>query len=581
MEGKFYSAERNVQILISLLKAHGVKKVIASPGTTNVTLVASLMQDPYFELYSSVDERSAAYIACGLSAESGEPVMLSCTGATASRNYAPGLTEAFYRKLPILAVTSTQDASRIGHLRAQVIDRRSQFNDLVILSEQIPVVKDAQDEWNVNLRLNRAILELRHRGGGPVHINLTTTYSPDFSVKELPLARVIRRITQNDELPALPQGRTAIFVGNHKKFTDSETKAIDRFCAAHDAVVFCDQTSGYYGKYRVQFAIAINQVNMVSDLRFLDTLIHIGEVSGDSATQQLKAKRVWRVNEDGELRDTFQKLEYVFEMPEEVFFNKYSEGNKEDHCDYLESCNVVLNEVRSNIPDLPLSNTWIAMQTAHRIPKNSILHLSILNSLRNWNMFEVDNSTVRSSNTGGFGIDGLISSLIGASLNDKNKICFLMIGDLAFFYDMNALGNRHVGNNIRILLVNNGKGTEFRNFDHPGAAFGDEADLYIAAGGHYGNKSRNLVKHYAQDLGFDYMMADSKESFLTQIDAFVKPELTSKSIIFEVFTTNEDESDALKAIYASLSDSTGKMRNMVRNVFGQKGVDLAKKIIKR
>lgn len=579
MEGKFYSAESNVQILISLLKAHGIKKVIASPGATNVTLVASLMQDPYFELYSSVDERSAAYIACGLSAESGEPVMLSCTGATASRNYAPGLTEAFYRKLPILAVTSTQDASRIGHLRAQVIDRRNQFNDLVNLSEQIPVVKDAQDEWNVNLRINRALLELKHRGGGPVHINLTTTYSPDFSVKELPSVRVIRRITQNDEFPSLPQGRTAIFVGNHKKFTDSETKAIDKFCAAHNAVVFCDQTSGYYGKYRVQFAIAINQVNMVSDLRFLDTLIHLGEVSGDSATQQLRSKRVWRVNEDGELRDTFQKLEYVFEMPEEVFFNNYSVDNDEEHCEYLESCNAVLNEVRANIPELPLSNTWIAMQTAHRIPKNSILHLSILNSLRNWNMFEVDNSTVRSSNTGGFGIDGLISSLIGASLNDKNKLCFLVIGDLAFFYDMNALGNRHVGKNIRILLVNNGKGTEFRNFDHPGAVFGDETDLYIAAGGHYGNKSRDLVKHYSQDLGFDYMMADSKESFLAQIDAFVKPELTSKPIIFEVFTTNEDESDALKAIYASFSDSTGKMRNMVRNVFGQKGVDLAKKII--
>ena len=579
MEGKFYSAERNVQILISLLKAHGIKKVIASPGATNVTLVASLMQDTFFELYSSVDERSAAYIACGLSAESGEPVMLSCTGATASRNYAPGLTEAFYRKLPILAVTSTQDASRIGHLRAQVIDRRSQFNDLVNLSEQIPIVKDAQDEWNVNLRINRALLELKHRGGGPVHINLTTSYSPDFSVKELPSVRVIRRITQNDEFPELPKGRTAIFVGNHKKFTESETIAIDKFCAVHDAVVFCDQTSGYYGKYRVQFAIAINQVNMVSDLRFVDTLIHLGEVSGDSATQQLRAKRVWRVNEDGELRDTFQKLEYVFEMPEEVFFNYFSEGNDEEHFEYLENCNSVLNEVRANIPELPLSNTWIAMQTAHRIPKNSILHLSILNSLRNWNMFDVDNSTVRSSNTGGFGIDGPISSLIGASLNDKNKLCFLVIGDLAFFYDMNALGNRHVDNNIRILLINNGKGTEFRNFDHPGAAFGDEADLYIAAGGHYGNKSRELVKHYAQDLGFEYMTADSKETFLSQIDEFVKPELTSKPMIFEVFTTNEDESNALKAIYASLSDSTGKMRNMVRNVFGQKGVDLAKKII--
>lgn len=52
---------------------------------------------------------------------------------------------------------------------------------------------------------------------------------------------------------------------------------------------------------------------------------------------------------------------------------------------------------------------------------------------------------------------------------------------MAFFYDMNVLGNRHVGRNVRILLVNNGKGTEFRNYMHPGAAFGEAADDYIAA----------------------------------------------------------------------------------------------------
>ena len=90
MDGKYYTNERSQQIVIALLKAHGIRKVVASPGTTNITLVGSMQQDPYFEMYSSVDERSAAYIACGLAAESGEPVVLSCTGATASRNYLPG-----------------------------------------------------------------------------------------------------------------------------------------------------------------------------------------------------------------------------------------------------------------------------------------------------------------------------------------------------------------------------------------------------------------------------------------------------------------------------------------------------------
>ena len=201
MNQKYYTAERSVQILISLLKQHGIKRIVASPGTTNLTFVASIMQDSWFEMYSSVDERSAAYMACGMAAESGEVVVLSCTGATASRNYVSGLTEAYYRKLPILAVTSTQDINRIGHLIPQVIDRRVVQNDIVLLSEHVPVTFNDADEWSNTVKINRALLELRHRGGGPVHINLTTIYSRDFSIKNLPQARLIRRICLGEEFP--------------------------------------------------------------------------------------------------------------------------------------------------------------------------------------------------------------------------------------------------------------------------------------------------------------------------------------------------------------------------------------------
>ena len=280
MKEKYYTSERSIQILISLLKAHNIKKCVLSPGTTNITLVGSLQQDPWFECYSSVDERSAAYIACGLAAESGEPVMLSCTGATASRNYLPGLTEAYYRKLPVLAVTSTQDISRIGHHIAQVIDRRVMQNDVALLSEYIPVTDNDTKEWSNTVKINRALLELRHRGGGPVHLNVETTYSRDFSVKELPQARVIRRVMPQDAFPEIPQGRVAVMIGSHQKFTDAETQALDTFCATHDAVVFGDHTSGYKGKYRVPVSILASQERDYCSLTDMDLLIHIGEVSG-------------------------------------------------------------------------------------------------------------------------------------------------------------------------------------------------------------------------------------------------------------------------------------------------------------
>ena len=129
-----YTDEENIQILISLLKAHNIKRCILSPGTSCISIVGSIQNDDYFIKYSCVDERSACYMACGLAAESKEPVALVCTGATASRNYIPGLTEAYYRKLPIIAITASQHFGRIGQNIPQIIDRSKELNDIVKLS---------------------------------------------------------------------------------------------------------------------------------------------------------------------------------------------------------------------------------------------------------------------------------------------------------------------------------------------------------------------------------------------------------------------------------------------------------------
>lgn len=588
METKYYTVERGQQILVSLLKQHGIRKVIASPGTTNITFVASVMSDPFFEIYSSVDERSAAYMAVGMAEETGEAIVLTCTGATASRNYIPGLTEAYYRKLPVLAVTATQNENRIGHLIPQVIDRSQQPKDCCVHSEHVLVPRDTNDEWDATIRLNRALLALTHRGGGPVHINLSTNYSRDFSVKELPVARCIRRYIPDDELPVLPKGRIGILVGNHRPWSDSLAEAVDRFCEAYGAVVFCEHASNYTGPYRVYNAILNQQSLYKKDSFRTDVLIHIGEVSGYGNGAGGHAVEVWRVNEDGELRDPYHKLTKVFEMKEETFFRRYAalaDERTEQKLvgkTWLEQCRVEYQKLQAIIPDLPFSNIWVAQQTAHRLPEGCVLHLGILNSLRAWEMFDVPTSVQGSGfvNTGGFGIDGCMSSMIGGAIARPDQLHFLVIGDLAFFYDLNSLGNRHVGNNLRILLINNGKGTEFRNYSHPAAQFGEDADKYMAAAGHYGNKSLQLVRHFAEDLGYEYMQASCKEEYMGHLERFLTPELTEKSILFEVFTNNEDESDALKLMSTLIEDSMMKIKQDLKSMMSQPVKNLLKKVVK-
>lgn len=576
-----YTDEKNTQIVLGLLKAHGIRKVVASPGATNIRLVASMQQDEWFEMYSSVDERSAAYIACGLAAQSGEPVVLSCTGATASRNYMPGLTEAFYRKLPVLAITSTQHTGRVGQNVAQVLDRTVQPKDIVKLSVQLPTCHTEEDEWACNVHANRAMLELRRNGGGPVHINLETTYSMNYTITVLPEVHPIYRIEYKDEMPSLPQGRIGIFVGAHRKWTEELTSVVDRFCELYNAVVLCDQTSNYRGKFRVLCNLVTYQQEYNAPCNNLDLLIHIGEVSG--AYPYLKSKAEWRVHPDGEIRDTFKHLKYVFEMEELEFFKRYDRQKIENQGDsYLYSWKEADREIRSQLKELPFSNLWIAQHTASKLPADSILHLGILNSLRSWNFFETPESVNVSCNTGGFGIDGIVSSAIGAALGSPEKTVFCVLGDLAFFYDMNSIGNRHVGKNLRILLINNGRGTEFRNYDHYGAQFGDDADAFIAAAGHYGAKSKDLVRHYASDLGFTYLSASSKEEYLEKLPIFLSDKDAERPIVFEAFTDSEDESNALKLLrrikYPESSKRKDSVKGVVKSLVGENGYNVIKKI---
>lgn len=570
----YYSKDKNICLVLDLLKAHGVKKVIASPGATNTSIVASMQADGWFEMYSSVDERSAAYMACGLAEESGEPVVISCTGATASRNYFPGLTEAYYRKLPVVCITSSQNSAFIGHLYQQLTDRSAYPNDLFVAGEQIQWIKDNMDYWDCENKINKVLLACKRNGGGPVHLNVQNNMFAIEGVDQTK-CRIIARYTSEDELPQLPSGKIGIFISSHRKFTREETEIIDAFCAVYDAAVFCEKTSGYYGRYRVDFAIAGLQKQHKFKEANLNLLIHIGDMTADyQTTGALNAPLVWRVSEDGEIRVKFKHLEAVFQMKEKTFFSYYAKNVNDKKTTFVEQCRAVCDSIRENIPELPLSNVWCAKTLAPIMPADSVVHLGILNSYRSWNLFVLPPTVHTMSNVGGFGIDGCTSTLIGASLSNPHKIHFLVTGDLAFFYDLNAIGNRHIGNNVRILLINNGVGGEFKIWGRANKPI--NVDSYIAAGGHFANKSKDLVRHLAQDLGFKYLSASTKEEFLNVVPDFTNPMITEKPIILEVFEDVENQDKALQLIQnivaGNVKDQICAANNMIGKIMKKIGI---------
>ena len=557
-----YTDNRNQQILIALLKAYGIKKVIASPGGTNPALVLSMQGDGFFEMYSCVDERSAAYMACGLSEESSEPVVICCTGATASRNYMPALTEAYYRKIPLVSITCSRPNYVVGHLMPQVTNRNVYPADILVDGENLQVIKKDDDRWDCEYKINKALLALKRHGGGPVHFNVETI-TQYCNAPSLPEVHKIERITQNDVFPIVKGKRVGIFIGSHRSMSCDLQDKIDRFCEMYNSVVFCDHTSGYHGKYNIPYSLIGTQHNHKYNLCNVELLIHMGEPSGDYLTMDnLRSNHVWRLSEDGEIRIRFNALDYVFEMSDDTFFDNYIENGDLINIGFWQECNDVYQYLYNSIPDLPLSLIYIAHTLAPQMPANCVVHFAIINALRSWNFFRTDATIRTNCNVGGFGIDGCTSTLIGASLVDSTKLYFLFTGDLAFFYDLNSLGNRHIGSNVRILLLNDGKGAEFCHFMLP--KYDVDRESFMAGGGHFGNQSKVLIKDYSENLGFEYMQATTKEEFLSQYKHFINPEITDKPMLFEVFTSVEGQSDAWRCL-CNLAEATTQERilNMV------------------
>ena len=161
-------------------------------------------------------------------------------------------------------------------------------------------------------------------------------------------------------------------------------------------------------------------------------------------------------------------------------------------------------------------------------------------------------------NHGGFGIDGNMSSLVGASLMHPERLFFGAVGDLSFFYDINILGNRHIGNNVRILLINNGLGAEFHLFKQLNLTYVNGIEKYLSAGGHFGRKSPDVVKHLATDLGFEYISAtfSMNLSLLSIIPSISHsairkkmPKITCLSAIFDIIDFDLNYLHSLTAIH--------------------------------
>lgn len=557
-----YSEKQNVRQLISLLKAHGINKFVVSPGSRHIPIVISLEYDGGFELYSVVDERSASFFALGLIQRFDEPVGVICTSGTASANYCSAISEAYYQHLPLLVLTADRHPAFLDQHEDQMIHQSSMYVNVAKHVANLPIVNTHQTAWHNNRLINEALLELTHGTPGPVQINIPIEDHMDaFSEAKLPDERKIERIEAdclNSEWQKisneLNDKNIIIIAGEGPVMSERLVNALNAFTRKFNAVILADKMSNCHAEHTINNSFLVLQALNGKDVGDLhpDYIINFGgnysfnpESKGFVKCCQRNGDiSNWLVCGSGKIEDPFHNLKRVFQMSPSYFFEKIVANSEvvESGNEYSELWETISTSIET--PELPFSHIGIVAEFLSKLPGDSTLHLANSNSVRMAQLFPVNPTVEIHCNRGTDGIDGSMSSAVGFASAADSPV-FLLIGDLSFFYDMNALWNRHIGKNLRILLCNNSGGAIMHMPRRPQFAL-DFMPNYISAA------HETSAKAWTVDRGFKYLSAHNQEELTEGIRVLTDLSVDGP-IILETFTDMHEDTRIFKKFYSHVS----------------------------
>ena len=557
-----YTKLLNVQILVALLKRHGIRHIVLSAGTRQVPLARSVEADPFFVTYSVVDERSAGYFALGIAKRLGEPVGITCTSSTATCNYLPAIAEASYQHIPLLVMTGDRDGRYLEQMEDQMIPQLGMYTRFCKRCVDLAPIKappEPDDFWVCERLVNEALISLRQGKPGPVQINYHVIGAiqeiADASVEQLPQVTKINLHEMcgpvadwEEKARELAAARRILVIAGqaHRRNPDLDA-LVEHFASRYSCVVAVENTSNLKCDCRLNTFLAVQSLAPQGFKEHLpDIVISFGGnfISALKAKLRVNARRFshWLVDEDGQVHDGFKSLTDVFACTPEHFFRFFVEHAPRTPPDSTYARQWAETVQAVHLPEIPYSNLYAIRALVSRLPDKALLHTGILNATRIMEFFPLPKHVEAHSNIGTHGIDGSMSTFFGqASATDLP--CYLVVGDLSFFYDMNSVRIRHIGKNVRVLLINNEGGAEF-HFSM-GRAMVPTLDQSISAG------HRTSAEAWIKSLGCRYMAARDQQSFDANIDAFMRADQDAP-VFFEVFTEKESDGALLRSVFSAI-----------------------------
>lgn len=490
-------------------------------------------------------------MALGMAQQLQEPVVLICTSGTAALNFYPAIAEAYYQKIPLLVLTADRPPELLNQQDGQMIMQHNVYGKHVLGSFDLPCYAHGKENLQETANIVAKALEISNgEEKGPVHINvpLSEPLYPNKKEEQLNKLNALHIHTKTySEKPvtvltsrqknAWQQSKKKLILVGQLPVNNALFTVLFELKKQQDIVIVCDVLSN---KQTVSTALHADFIVSHSNEKVLkelepDMIISFGgpvlSKSMKLWLKKQKPKNHFRIQQQEDLVNTygnvtdFIKGDFVetLNVLNEVT-NKFEEAksNYQKQWETLEEKALISIKKfidKAGFSELQATN-YILQNLPHacnlQIANSSIIRY--VSSLGNLNAsWEIN------GNRGTSGIDGCTSTAVGAALIN-NRQTVLLTGDVGFLYDRNALWNKYVPKNLRVIVLNNYGGGIFSLIDGP--------SKHKEQLSYFTTPHKSSIKNTVLDNDLDYYFCQTEKELKSILKKFLEP--GKKAAVLEI-----------------------------------------------
>ncbi|HHU6750609.1 TPA: 2-succinyl-5-enolpyruvyl-6-hydroxy-3-cyclohexene-1-carboxylic-acid synthase [Staphylococcus pseudintermedius] len=536
---------------VSELYAYGLREVVISPGSRSTPLALAFECHPHIQTWIHPDERSAAFFALGLIKGSQRPVAILCTSGTASANYVPAIAESHISRLPLIVLTSDRPHELRGVGAPQAINQVNMFQNYVRFQFDLPIADGTPNTLDVNkYQLQKASQFFDGPHQGPVHFNLPfrEPLTPDLSRQDLLTSLHYERphyqktMDFSAILPVLKQSKGLIVVGDMQH---QDISQILTFATIYDLPILADPLNGIRATQHPNVVTTYDLLLRSGLDLSADFVIRVGKpVVSKKLNQWLKTTDATQilVQNNADI-DAFPKNpDYFFEISANDFFRALGDIPAAYRKMWLRQWQSMEEQAHHTIKAHQKTATDEAAYVSRVLDKlgaDDALFVSNSMPIRDIDNLYIDHQVRIYANRGANGIDGVVSTALGMAVHQKVT---LLIGDIAFYHDMNGLLMSKLNDiHMNIVLLNNDGGGIFSYLPQKEGAPEHFERLF-------GTPTGLNFEHAALLYDFNYKRFQDLQSFEYSHLTTMTPTL------FEVVTQREANYEAHQNLYQKLSE---------------------------